>query len=94
MTRNEMLRFISENNELASLINQCEAKNFTRVKDVILREYIDKWLSVQPQQIVQMPKEPANNEGTVTDVFETAALKFLVALEQAGVLDSLLAKIK
>lgn len=83
MTRNEILRLISSKPTLAAKINQLEGTNFTRVKTPVLLEYIEK------------EKEPAvETKTSVSEAFESAAIAFLVTLEQKGLLDGLLAKIK
>jgi hypothetical protein len=83
MTRNEILRLISSKPALAAKINQLEGTNFTRVKTPVLLEYIEK------------EKEPVvETKASVSEAFESAAIAFLVTLEQKGLLDGLLAKIK
>ena len=83
MTRNEILRLISSKPALAAEINQLEGTNFTRVKTYVLLKYIEK------------DKEPVmGTKASVSEAFESAAIAFLVTLEQKGLLDDLLAKIK
>ena len=83
MTRNEILRLISSKPALAAKINQLEGDNFTRVKTPVLLEYIEK------------EKEPVvEAKASNAEAFESAAIAFLVTLEQKGLLDDLLAKIK
>lgn len=86
MTRNEMLRFISERPELSSQINEYEGQNFTRVKTEVLNDYITDHLNGMPNEITV--EAPANN------AYKSAVLAFLITLEQKGVLDELLAEIK
>ena len=82
MTRNEILKSISSMPALAKKINEEQGINFTRCKTSVLEEYL----------VFAAPDYGHKN--TATNAFESAALSFLVTLEQKGVLDDLLAKIK
>ena len=81
MTRNELLRYISERPALATKINELEGENFTRLKTLVLEEYIHEY--DKPAQKVLTP-----------DAYRSAALAFLITLEQKGVLNDLLSEIK
>ena len=81
MTRNELLRYISERPALATRINELEGENFTRLKTPVLEEYIHEY--DKPTQKVP-----------TSDAYRSAALAFLITLEQKGVLDDLLSEIK
>lgn len=84
MTRNEILREISGMPELAILINKEMGQNFTRCKTPILEKYLEQ------------AKNPSQPESKPSDAsaFESAALSFLVTLDQKGLLEPLLARIK
>ena len=88
MTRNEMLRFISERLDLATKINECEEQNFTRVKSTVLKEYIDEHLG----KTVETPHIKCKTYKE--EALKSAVIAFLITLEQKGVLDELLAEIK
>lgn len=80
MTRNELLRAIKDIPALALAINEAEGKNFTNCKTEVLMKHWDAY---------HAPAPVADN-----DAFESAAISFLVTLEQKGVLDGLLTKIR
>ena len=84
MTRNEMLRFISERPVLATQINSDEGQNFTRVKTSILQAYIDEYNSPIATKV----------ETPNADAYKSAVMAFLVTLDQKGVLDELISEIK
>lgn len=87
MTRNEMLRYISANKQLADHINKLEGTNFTRLKTTVLAEYLAHYenISEQPQKA---PK------ASLVDGLKSAVIAFLVTLEQKGLLGNLLSEIK
>lgn len=81
MTRNELLRYISERPALATKINELEGQNFTRLKTPVLEEYIREY-------------EKPTQKVPTSDAYRSAALAFLITLEQKGVLDDLLSEVK
>lgn len=85
MTRNEILRYISNKSQLADHINKLEGENFTRLKTTVLEKYIEEYEG--------MTATPVQKPSTVNNL-KSAVIAFLVTLDQKGVLDGLLAEIK
>lgn len=94
MTRIELLREIKALPRLVAMINENESKNYTNCKTEVLERYFENYQDLQaPQPPVSEPvQEKELND--FDHAFENAALAFLAVLEQKGVLDYLLVKVK
>lgn len=98
MTRIELLREIKALPRLVAVINENEGKNYTNCKTDVLKNYLSgyEYMTEQAQQTQQPAAQPKQEEKTddFDHAFENAALAFLTYLEQKGVLDYLLVKVK
>lgn len=93
MTRKELLNKVRENPELVATINSTEGLNFTNVKSSILEHYLTEWKRCcQKAQPVVVVVNKSTDISKV--VLESVILSFLVALDERGLLDDMLAKIK
>lgn len=87
MTRTELVRAIATNKALVEKINKTEKTNFTHVKTPILEAYLSEATAV-----AQAAAD--SNTKRLSDAYKSAAIAFLLRLDQMGVLEELLNEIR